>query len=128
MLICRDRWILLNWSFCCYDRPRSPLQRTPFDIFIEFLELFLPEIAEQIDPTSIRFLQQEYFSDLTSGEEKIVDLLVEVQQLGATDAFLIHLKAQSFSEANFTRRIFFYFLILHQRYLQRIYPMTSGRS
>lgn len=92
--------------------------------FIEFLELFLPEIAEQIDPTSIRFLQQEYFADLTSGEEKIVDLLVEVQQLGATAAFLIHLEAQSFSEANFARRIFFYFSILHQRYLQRIYPIV----
>jgi len=92
--------------------------------FIEFLELFLPEIAQQIDPTSIRFLQQEYFADLTSGEEKIVDLLVEVQQLGATAAFLIHLEAQSFSEANFARRIFFYFSILHQRYLQRIYPIV----
>lgn len=92
--------------------------------FIEFLELFLPELAEEIDPTSIRFLQQEYFSDLTSGEEKIVDLLVEVQQLGATAAFLIHLEAQSFSEANFARRIFFYFSILHQRYLQRIYPIV----
>ena len=92
--------------------------------FIEFLELFLPEIAAQIDPTSIRFLQQEYFADLTSGEEKIVDLLVEVQQLGATAAFLIHLEAQSFSEANFARRIFFYFSILHQRYLQRIYPIV----
>lgn len=92
--------------------------------FIEFLELFLPEIAEQIEPTSIRFLQQEYFADLTSGEEKIVDLLVEVQQLGATAAFLIHLEAQSFSEANFARRIFFYFSILHQRYLQRIYPIV----
>ena len=92
--------------------------------FIEFLELFLPELAEQIDPTSIRFLQQEYFADLTSGEEKIVDLLVEVQQLGVTAAFLIHLEAQSFSEANFARRIFFYFSILHQRYLQRIYPIV----
>ena len=92
--------------------------------FIDFLELFLPEIAAQIDPTSIRFLQQEYFGDLTSGEEKIVDLLVEVQQLGATAAFLIHLEAQSFSEANFARRIFFYFSILHQRYLQRIYPIV----
>ena len=92
--------------------------------FIEFLELFLPELAEEIDPTSIRFLQQEYFADLTSGEEKIVNLLVEVQQLGATAAFLIHLEAQSFSEANFARRIFFYFSILHQRYLQRIYPIV----
>jgi predicted transposase/invertase (TIGR01784 family) len=89
--------------------------------FIEFLELFLPDLAEQIDPTSIRFLQQEYFTDLTAGEEKIIDLLVEVRQLGEVAAFLIHLEAQSSTEANFARRIFFYFSILHQRYLQRDY-------
>jgi hypothetical protein len=28
--------------------------------FIEFLELFLPEVAAMIDPTAITFLQQEY--------------------------------------------------------------------
>jgi hypothetical protein len=30
--------------------------------FLEFLELFLPDIAATIDPTSIKFLQQEYFA------------------------------------------------------------------
>jgi hypothetical protein len=35
--------------------------------FMEFLELFLPEIAATIDPGSIRFLQQEYFLDLVEG-------------------------------------------------------------
>ena len=45
--------------------------------FIEFLELFLPEIASTIDPGSVRFLQQEYFVDLVEGEEKIIDLLAE---------------------------------------------------
>jgi hypothetical protein len=40
--------------------------------FMAFLELFNPNLAETIDPSSIRFLQQEYFSDLTSGEEKIL--------------------------------------------------------
>ena len=32
--------------------------------FIEFLDLFLPEIASTIDPESVKFLQQEYFVDL----------------------------------------------------------------
>ncbi len=92
--------------------------------FIEFLELFLPELANTIEPNSIRFLQQEYFLDLTSGEEKVVDLLVEVKQAGEDMAFLVHLEAQASSEANFTRRIFFYFALLYQRYLQRVYPIV----
>lgn len=47
--------------------------------FVEFLELFLPEIASSLDRDSIRFLPQEYFADLTSGEDKMIDLLVEVK-------------------------------------------------
>jgi len=91
---------------------------------MEFLELFLPAIASTLDPTSIRFLQQEYFADLTSGEEKIIDLLVEVKQAGEEVAFLIHIEAQASAEADFARRIFFYFARLHQKYLQRVYPIV----
>jgi predicted transposase/invertase (TIGR01784 family) len=92
--------------------------------FLEFLELFIPEIARTIAPDSIRFLQQEYFVDLTSGDEKVIDLLVEVKQAGEEMTFLIHLEAQACSEANFARRMFFYFARLHQKYLQRVYPIV----
>jgi hypothetical protein len=71
--------------------------------FIEFLELFIPEIASTIEPGSMQFLQQEYFVDLTSGDEKVIDLLVEVKQAGTEMAFLVHLEAQATSEANFSR-------------------------
>ncbi len=56
--------------------------------FLEFLELFLPEIARTIDPHSITFLQQEYFADLVEGEEKIIDLLVEVKRAGQETTFI----------------------------------------
>lgn len=92
--------------------------------FIEFLELFLPEIAKTIDPGSVKFLQQEYFIDLVEGEEKIVDLLVEVKQLGQDVTFLIHIEPQSTSRSVFPERMFFYFARLHQVYRQRIYPIA----
>ncbi|MGA7934353.1 MAG: hypothetical protein WCA35_12460 [Kovacikia sp.] len=60
----------------------------------------------------------------TSGEEKIIDLLAEVRQAEQDAAFLIQIEAQSSSEANFTRRMFFYLARLHQKYLQRIYPIV----
>jgi hypothetical protein len=44
--------------------------------FLEFLDLFLPAIAQNIDPESIRFLPQEYFADLVEGDGKIIDLLI----------------------------------------------------
>ena len=92
--------------------------------FIEFLELFLPEIAKMIDPGSVKFLQQEYFVDLVEGEEKIVDLLVEVKQSGQDATFLIHIEPQSTSRSVFPERMFFYFARLHQVYRQRIYPIA----
>jgi len=92
--------------------------------FIEFLELFLPQIVQAIDRSSLQFLPQEYFADLTTGEKKIIDLLAQVQLAGQTTGFLIHVENQASSESNFNRRMFFYFARLHQKYLQRIYPIV----
>jgi predicted transposase/invertase (TIGR01784 family) len=92
--------------------------------FIEFLELFLPQVASAIEPDSVGFLPQEYFADLTMGETKIIDLLAQVRLAGQEVGFLIHLEAQSSSQSDFARRMFFYFARLHQKYLQRIYPIV----
>ncbi|MBE9013218.1 DUF4351 domain-containing protein [Pseudanabaenaceae cyanobacterium LEGE 13415] len=92
--------------------------------FLEFLELFLPEIARNIDPESIRFLPQEYFADLVEGDEKIIDLLVEVKLFGQDATFLFHIEAQSYSESKINRRMFYYLARLHQNYVKDIYPIV----
>jgi predicted transposase/invertase (TIGR01784 family) len=92
--------------------------------FLEFLELFLPQVAIAIEPDSVKFLPQEYFADLTAGEKKIIDLLAQVRLAGQEVGFLIHLEAQSSSQSDLARRMFFYFSRLHQKYLQRIYPIV----
>jgi predicted transposase/invertase (TIGR01784 family) len=92
--------------------------------FLEFLELFLPHVAREIEPDSIGFLPQEYFVDLTAGETKIIDLLAQVRLAGQDVGFLIHLEAQSSSQSVLAQRMFFYFARLHQKYLQRIYPIV----
>jgi Putative transposase, YhgA-like len=92
--------------------------------FIEFLDLFLPEVAAMIDPTSITFLQQEYFTDLVEGEDKIIDLLAEVKLAGEDATFLVHIEPQSTSQTIFPQRLFFYFARLHQTHLKRIYPIA----
>jgi predicted transposase/invertase (TIGR01784 family) len=92
--------------------------------FVEFLELFLPQVAAAIEPDSVTFLPQEYFADLTTGETKIIDLLAQVRLAGQEVGFLIHVEAQASSKPEFGRRMFFYFARLHQKYLQRIYPIV----
>ncbi|OUC12768.1 MAG: flagellar assembly protein H [Alkalinema sp. CACIAM 70d] len=92
--------------------------------FLEFLELFVPELAEAVDPDSIRFLPQEYFADLVGGDEKIVDLLVEVKLAGEDTTFLFHIEAQSYRDSQIARRMFYYLARLHQNYVKNIYPIV----
>lgn len=92
--------------------------------FVDFLDLFLPQVACQIERDSVRFLPQEYFADLTTGEKKIIDLLAEVKILGQDAVILIHVEAQSSSDADFAQRMFFYFARLYQKYGHRIYPIV----
>ncbi len=92
--------------------------------FMEFVELFLPELAKDIDPDSIRFLPQEYFADLVEGDEKIIDLLVEVKLAGQDKTFLFHVEAQSYGDSSIRRRMFYYLARLHQNYVKDIYPIV----
>jgi Domain of unknown function (DUF4351)/Putative transposase, YhgA-like len=92
--------------------------------FIEFLQLFVPDVAKTIDPDSVEFLPQKYFADLTTGENKAIDLLAQVRLAGRSVGFLLHVEAQSSSAADFSRRMLFYFARLHQKYLQKIYPVV----
>ncbi len=64
--------------------------------FIEFLELFLPRVARDIDRDSIQFLPQEVFTDVTSGDKKEIDLLVKVKYQQQDAYFLIHIENQAF--------------------------------
>jgi predicted transposase YdaD len=92
--------------------------------FLEFLELFLPELARSIAPDSVVFREQEYFVDLVEGETNIIDLLAEVQLAGEDATVLVHIEPQSTSRAVFPQRMFFYFSRLHQKHLKRIYPIA----
>jgi len=92
--------------------------------FIEFLDLFLPQVASQIDRDSIQFLPQEVFTDVTSGEKKFIDLLAQVRYQQKETCFLIHVENQSYTETAFAKRIFKYFARLHEKYDLPIYPVV----
>lgn len=92
--------------------------------FVEFLELFLPEVVKQIDRNSIQFLPQEVFNDVTSGEKKEIDLLAKVRYQGQDTYFLIHIENQSYSQSEFAKRMFKYFARLYEKYDLPIYPVV----
>jgi predicted transposase/invertase (TIGR01784 family) len=99
--------------------------------FLEFLDLFAPELAGIVNPDSIEFLPQEYFTDLMDGDRRAMDLIVRVNvrrrpnepEVGKVSV-IIDLEHQSTSQANFHRRMFFYFAQLHRQYLEPVYPIA----
>jgi Domain of unknown function (DUF4351) len=99
--------------------------------FCEFLDLFAPDLAVHIDRDRIEFLPQEYFTDLVEGERRAMDLVVRVNlrrrpnepEVGKVWA-IIDCEHQSSSEADFNRRMFFYFAQLHRQYLEPVYPIA----
>ncbi len=92
--------------------------------FVEFLDLFLPQVASQIDRDSIQFLLQDVFTDVTSGEKKEIDLLAQVRYQQQETYFLIHVENQSYTESAFAKRMFKYFARLHEKYDLPIYPVV----
>jgi hypothetical protein len=92
--------------------------------FVEFIDLFLPQVAQEIDRDSIHFLPQDVFTDVTSGEKKEIDLLAQVKYGQQDTYFLIHVENQSYTQSEFAKRMFKYFARLYEKYDLPIYPVV----
>ena len=92
--------------------------------FLDFVDLFLPDVGEYLDRESISFLDKELFTDVTSGESHEADLLVKGRFRGEDAFFLIHIEAQSTKEMSFARRMFRYFARLYDKFDIPVYPVA----
>ncbi|MCA9796401.1 MAG: Rpn family recombination-promoting nuclease/putative transposase, partial [Candidatus Eremiobacteraeota bacterium] len=90
----------------------------------EFLELFLPEIAEAIDPASIEFFDKEMFTELGLGDRREADLVARVAIDGRPAFCLVHVEHQAQHDDVFARRMFRYWNILYERYDLPVYPIA----
>ncbi len=94
------------------------------NFFPDFIELFFPELSQEWERDSIRFLPQEIFTDITEGKKKIIDLIVEASFKNHKGLFIIHTEHQSYSQTGFNKRMFTYFALLHEKYGLPIYPIV----
>ena len=76
--------------------------------FVEFIELFFPQLMDYLDRNSITFLDKEIFTDVTEGERHESDLVAQVKFRGKESFLLIHVEAQERSRKWFNRRMFTY--------------------
>jgi hypothetical protein len=95
------------------------------NFFIEFVELFLPDVSAYLDQDAVIFpLDKEVFTDITAGESHEADLIMRVKFKGQDAFFLIHVEAQASAQTTFPKRMFRYFARLHEKYDLPIYPVV----
>ena len=94
--------------------------------FREFLELFCPLEAAQIDFRHVEFLREEFFTDVRRGRRKRLDLVAKVQlKVGGERFILVHFEFEaSRKDQDFPRRMFEYFAQLFLRHGLPIVPIA----
>lgn len=95
--------------------------------FLEFLDLFAPELAREVEPGSVEFLDKETFTDAVAGDHHIVDLLARVRVRGTSGCVLVHVEPQARENEikKFPQRMFRYFAGLEARHPDvPIYPVA----
>jgi hypothetical protein len=92
--------------------------------FVEFIELFLPNVAGYLDRNRIEFLDKELFTDVTAGDRHEADLVVKARFRDQETCFLVHLETQSTPEPSFAKRMFRYFARLHEKHDLPVYPIA----
>lgn len=92
--------------------------------FLEFVDLFLPEVGKYIERESIVFLDKEVFTDVTSGGRHEADLVVKARFHDRDSFFLVHVEHQARREGDFGRRLFRYFARLYEKHGLPVYPVV----
>ena len=92
--------------------------------FVEFIQLFLPEVLAYLEIDSIEFLDKEVFTDVTSGERHEVDIIVKARFRGLETYFLLLVENQASARTPFGKRFFKYFARLYEEHDLPVYPIV----
>lgn len=94
--------------------------------FREFLELFCPVEATQIDFRHVEFLREELFTEVRGGRRKRLDLVAKVQMKSGGERFiLVHFEFEaSRKDQDFPRRMYEYFSQLFLRHGLPVVPIA----
>src|SRR5580693_2982602 len=96
--------------------------------FFEFIQRFLPGVAQYIDPTFVEFMDKESFAGIPRRRgRKESDLVAKVRFKDNTEAFfLILVENESSPSQDFPQRIFYYHVRLSEKYRLPVYEARSG--
>ena len=89
----------------------------------EFLQLFVPDLAAQLEPGSLRLLDKELYPEWLRQQGRRADLVAEAKLRGRKARFVIHLEHEAASRKRFPRRMFYYYARFHEKG-KRVYPVV----
>lgn len=94
--------------------------------FREFLELFYPEVAAELDFSApVTFLDKEMFTDFPDGSLREADTLAEVRTVsGEPELVLFHVEVQAKRSRDFSYRMWEYFSLIRLRHGKRVFPVV----
>ncbi|RKQ12320.1 transposase [Oceanobacillus bengalensis] len=90
----------------------------------EFTEAFFPQINQQLDFSTVKFLEQEVYTDLLVGKKRIIDILAEVKLKENDQLTLLHIEPQSTYQREFHERMFTYYSHLYLKHRIPIIPIA----
>jgi hypothetical protein len=90
-----------------------------------FIELFFPDVAARLDFDSIRFRDEEAFTDFPEGSRREADVVAELQTLEGTPEFIfIHIEVEIRPRKETAQRMFEYYALLRRRYRAPVFPVV----
>lgn len=94
------------------------------EFFFEFMDLFFPNIASQLDRTFIEQLDKEVSSVSGSGRKQRADLVRKVWNKQSKGFILIHIEIQSTSQSKFQERMYRYYYAIEEKYRLPVLPIA----
>lgn len=92
------------------------LKKLLHTFFKEFIELFFPELATELDLEEVQFLPEEQIHDIVGKRSRRLDVLFRTRLRGQEVRLLVHMEPQSWHEVDFHERMFIYFGRLFEKY------------
>ncbi|WP_371817503.1 Rpn family recombination-promoting nuclease/putative transposase [Virgibacillus sp. MSJ-26] len=90
----------------------------------EFLEVFFPDVHDNIDLQAIKPIRDEVYTDMIEGSTRRLDIVVETTLKGKDVAVIVHIEPQSYKQDDFHERMYHYFSLLYNKYQKPIIPIA----
>jgi hypothetical protein len=91
----------------------------------EFIALFFPDVARELNFDTLQFLDKELFTDVGEGEQREADIVARVEtNQGVPEFLLIHTEVESTRRpSQFPHRMLNYYILLWLRHKTPIVPI-----